>query len=342
VNPAPIELRPPVNGLGPWSAPEWLDAATRWLDDRLGDEGLERIGAVEQPHLRPWATVLRAPTSGGPVWLKATSTGTAFELAVYEVLGEVAPDRILTPIAADRERGWLLLPDGGRPLGEGVPREELAAVMERVLPQYGRLQLDLSGMIEPLLAGGTPDMRPAAMPARFEEALRVAERFAAEDGSQAAALAELQGGREEVARWCERLAASPVPASLDHNDLHAWNVLTDGGGGFRFYDWGDGVVSHPFASMLVGLGFVQEHILGVDFRDERIVRLRDAYLEPFAELAPHDRLVEDLELACRVGKIARSLIWERTVRADPDEERWRSAPFITLAAILDESYMSSR
>jgi hypothetical protein len=81
-------------------------------------------------------------------------------------------------------------------------------------------------------------------------------------------------------------------------------------------------------------------MLGVEPRDPRVVRLRDAYLEPFASYGSHGELVETLELACRVGKIARSLIWARTVRADPEDERWRDAPFASLGALLDDSYLS--
>ena len=101
------------------------------------------------------------------------------------------------------------------------------------------------------------------MPARFDEALE-----AIDGDDRVAAL------RPAVVEWCERLAASPMPASIDHNDLHAFNILA----GERFYDWGDAVVAHPFASMLA-LEWVDTDAAGRE-------RLRDAYLEPFADFAP--------------------------------------------------------
>jgi hypothetical protein len=48
-----------------------------WLDERLAASGIRRTGEVSQPHLRPWATALRAPTDRGPVWLKASGPETA-------------------------------------------------------------------------------------------------------------------------------------------------------------------------------------------------------------------------------------------------------------------------
>ncbi len=120
--------------------------------------------------------------------------------------------------------------------------------------------------------------------------------------------------RADVASWCDQLAGAPGASSLDHNDLHPWNIFlsdADGNSRARFYDWGDSVVAHPFASMLVALGYMQGHALKVSVDDPQILRLRDSYLDVFSDLAPRAELVEALELACRVGKIARALTWNR-------------------------------
>ena len=102
----------------------------------------------------------------------------------------------------------------------------------------------------------------------------------------------------------------------------------------RFYDWGDAVVAQPFASMLA-LGWVP-------MSDADRLSLRDAYLGPFGELAPHAELVQTLELACRVGKIARALTWQRSVSAyDPQEvdERWLSGPSESLFSLLEDTWL---
>ena len=39
-------------------------------------------GAVEQPHVRPWSTVLHAPTDDGLLYMKATAPVLAHELAL--------------------------------------------------------------------------------------------------------------------------------------------------------------------------------------------------------------------------------------------------------------------
>lgn len=183
-------------------------------------------------------------------------------------------------------------------------------------------------------------MRPEVLPARFEEALEAAGRYAERHGfRRQKTMAALAGLRDTVAGWCERLTGMPGGASLDHNDLHPHNIFVAGddlAASARFYDWGDSVVAHPFASMLVPLGIVQR-----GEGDAAVARVRDAYLEPFGDLAAHAELVEALELACRVGKIARALKWDRALRSLPEGESGEhaGAAFSELASLLDESYL---
>jgi aminoglycoside phosphotransferase (APT) family kinase protein len=235
---------------------------------------------------------------------------------------------VLTPIAADAERGWILLPDGGPSL-DGV--DGLAAA----LADYGRLQRELELHVEAMLALGVPDMRPAAMVGRFGEALE------AGDGGDPETLRRIAAMAPTVEGWCERLAASPLPPSLDHNDLHPRNVLVDDAGGTRYYDWGDSVIAHPFAAALVPLGMVRR-ALG----DGALECARDAYLDVFSDRGPRAELGELLELACHVAKIARALTWHRALQAareqgEPVDPEWADAPLQTLAMVLDAHYLGA-
>jgi hypothetical protein len=318
-----------------------VQIATSWLDEQLSAAGIQRVGDSEQPHLRPWATALRANTSAGVVWLKAAGPGTRFEVGLYEILQLVALDQILEPIALDSLRGWMLLPDGGVPLGEQLDGSALIDAMTDVLPRYAELQRRVSSRVESLLALGITDMRPEVMPLRFEEALELVGARV-QSPADVGTLRRVSGMRSSFASWCRELAAIPGQASLDHNDLHPWNVFVELGAkrGVRFYDWGDSVVAHPFSSMLVGLGYMHTQ-LGIPIGDPQLTRLRDAYLDGFRDLASHGELVETLELACRVGKVARALTWERALRAQGDNapEDFAGAPMETLSSLLDESYL---
>jgi hypothetical protein len=323
------------HGVAVWSSESWMARATAWVDERLAEAGLTRTGEFEQRSLRPWATVLRVPSSAGSLWLKATGPQHRFEVGLYELLQRVVPERVLAPVATSVERGWVLLPDGGVSFGDRLDGPALVAALGDALPPYARLQRDLAPHSGELLELGVSDMRPETMPSRFDEAVDAVRAYVDRraDEAERERLRQVAEMRATVVRWCERLTGGVVPASIDHNDLHAWNILGSGSD-VRFYDWGDSVVAQPFSSMLA-LGWVP-------MEDSVRERLRDAYLEPFTELAPHAELVGMLELACRVGKIARALTWQRSVSAyDPDEveERWLSGPSESLFSLLEDSWL---
>ena len=135
--------------------------------------------------------------------------------------------------------------------------------------------------------------------------------------------------RPQFVEWCAELEASSIGISLDHNDLHAYNVLGDVDGEIRFYDWGDSVVAHPFTSLLVPLKSAAHR-----------ARSRAVYLDTFRSVAGSEDLDATLTLALRVAIAARALTWDRALQAareanEPVDDEWASAPVETLAMLLD-------
>src|SRR4051812_11419053 len=285
-----------------------------WLDGCLARHGLTRTGPVTLFRERVWASVWNAPTSGGTVWLKGRGAGSAFEPALYEILTEAVPERVLHPLGVDTEFGWLLLPDAGAPIGERLTGPELSTAMQRAVAEYARLQQRLAGAVERMLGVGVADMRPEILPARFDEALAAVETYVHRRATprERAGYDRLRQMRATFARWCAELAGGGRPASLDHNDLHRGNVLGAGPPDrleARFYDWGDSVIAHPFACLL----FALDTALAADR-----LALRAAYLEAWGD--PGD-LLPEADLAVRVAQVARALVWVRTLQdAGPDHE----------------------
>jgi hypothetical protein len=289
----------------PEFSPPELEEAEAWVDRHLEIAGIGRIGPVTLPYVRPWSAVFTATTSHGAVWLKVPAPGSEFEAALYGILRQVAPDNTLEPIGLDTETGWLLLPDGGRSLAETATGDALVEGMVRALPRYAELQRAVVGRSGELLAFGLSDLRPDSLPERFERAV----------SSMASPPAPLVDLVPVFADWCHRLAGHPMEPSLDHNDLHPWNVLGFGSDGRLtgpapvFYDWGDSVVAHPFGSSAEPISRVRL-LAGLGPDDPSVLRMRDAYLEVFDDIVSGAEAKELAQTAWRVARAARSVIWD--------------------------------
>jgi hypothetical protein len=308
-----------------WADPHWRDTALGWVGDRLGRHGRRVVGPVE-PRIRPWSLVWRVPTDAGDAWFKANNPGTRHEAALLAALARLTPARVLDPIAVDADRGWSLLPDGGRSLRDVLGGDPaLLTRWERVLPEYADLQRTVAPRVGELLALGVPDHRPEVLPELFEALLDDEESLllGAQDGLGVEAHERLRAHRDEFAEQCRRLADSGVAPSVQHDDLHDGNVFADDG--HRFFDWGDASVAHPFGTLLVTLNSVA-HAFELPAGDPALARLRDAYLEPWSDQHDLATLREVARLAVRVTRVSRSLSWRRALMTpDPDRARYASA-----------------
>jgi hypothetical protein len=182
------------------------------------------------------------------------------------------------------------------------------------LRRYAELQRAVSAHVADMVRLGLPDLRPGRLPAQFGWLLncaQVREQVGDPDGITEEQYAALTGLSPRLARWCERLAASPVPPSLDHSDLHDYSVFAAPGGRYTFFDWADASVAHPFTSLLVCLRVVA-HRHGLAPGAPELAWLRDVYLEPWTAEHPAADLREQVRLAMRTGGIGRALTWQRT------------------------------
>ncbi|MEU8289040.1 aminoglycoside phosphotransferase family protein [Micromonospora sp. NPDC048905] len=320
-----------------WSGEQWRTQARSWVDEQLTRAGRRVTGPVE-PRVRPWSLVWRVPTDGGPVWFKANNRGTAHEAALIARLARLTPERVLTPIAVDPERGWSLLPDGGESLRGLLGRDPDLTHWERALPGYAALQLATAAQADELVASGVPDHRPEVLADLFVELLddRASLLLGAEEGLDPEMYDRLRAEVPSYAERCRRLAEFGIPATVQHDDLHDDNVFA-GPDGYRYFDWGDASVAHPFGTLLVTLRSIRyADELAVD--DAGLARLRDAYLEAWTDRYDRRTLLEAADLAITLGPVSRSLSWRRAL--DTTEES-RSEYAAAVPGWLSELFAAS-
>ena len=296
-----------------WHDPAFLASAHEWVRSHVNV-----TGAIEQSHVQWWSTVLRVPTSVAPVWFKAVVDGAGYEPRLTELLAGLRPHDVPELIAIDTERGWMLMRDGG------IRLRDLGGELDawgRILPAYAELQLATAPRAGELLVLGVPDEGLGGLPERLAELLGD-EPFLMLDEADGLTTAErdrLVALVPDVDAQCRELAGAGIPTTIQHDDLHGGNVLVRDGRS-RVIDWGDACVSHPFHSLTV---FLRATAWKLDLEPggPDLLRLRDAYVEPFTAFGNRRELADAADLAYRTGTIARSLAWYRALAALPPEAR---------------------
>jgi hypothetical protein len=276
-----------------WEDPAFLAEARGWIESHV-----PITGELEQPHVRPWSTVLRVPTDGGHVWFKAALPGLDHDAGVTAILSRLRPDVVLAPLAVDLERGWMILPDGGERLREVLARERHPRRWLEIMHLYAELQIAAGPAVDELLAAGLPDYRLARVPELV--------------GWTATRLDMPAPSPARVTRLCDELGALGIADTAQHDDLHDGNVFVRRGGGYAVFDWGDGCVSHPFCSLVVGLRSIAYRFQLAE-RDPDLERIRDAYLEPWTGHAYRASLLRAVELSAVIGRLCRALSWLRAL-----------------------------
>jgi len=321
----------------PWVQPDWLAGATRWIRARLDEHGFALTGEIEQPHVRWWSTVLRVPTSAGDLYFKANAPPHAFEAALLVILGRLQLGSVPDLVAADPDRGWLLMRDGGTRFREELKSAADLGRWEELLPAYAELQLSLVPYTDELLAAGVPDERLAILPAHLEELLAERDALLVDlpDGLTSEQHRQLCDLVPEFAATCDRLAAYGIPETLQHDDFHDGNIFIRDGR-YLYFDWGDSCVSHPFHTLVVTLRAVA-YGLELPPGGPDLLRLRDAYLEPFSQYGADKELTAAADLAHFTGTAARALAWHRFVSVRDPEFRGDDAEAVPygLKRLLD-------
>ena len=312
--------------VGLWTSEAFIEEARVWVAAQLARRGSRPTGGWGQPHTRVWSSTIRFETTEGRVWFKVNGSGTAYEAALVALLGELCPGLAPDVIAYDPARAWSLTRDGGPMLRSIAASDELWTYWVRLLPRYAEAQLALAQQKTRLLSSAIPHLAPMQLRLEYRRLLTELAVQPTEDGGltteQTSALERLLPTYDD---WCAELAASPVTNSLQHDDLHSNNVcwpgMVDDASSARLIDWGDASVGHPFGTMLATLNSIAAHagVLPSDnpMDDPRVLRIRDAYLEPFTGLGSRKELLRSVALARSTGCVTRAVSWERALQDAP-------------------------
>lgn len=118
---------------------------------------------------------------------------------------------------------------------------------------------------------------------------------------------QLQNCFDNVVRICEKLAAFGISETLHHGDLHDGNVFILNGC-YRFFDWGDSSISHPFFSLHSTYDNLRRRFdLKTD--DAWFKHLKSSYLKAWIDDESTEQLELAFDLAQQLAPIPAALRW---------------------------------
>ncbi len=310
----------------PWSRIGWFDRATAWIVEQVTRLGYTMIAPIEQLHVRAWSTVLRVPTAGGLLYFKAVAPGFAHEPALTQYLSVHWPECIPHVLAVDTEHRWMLMKDAGNPLRRLLLSGDTDAnkvYLEQAFSRYAQLQIESADHTDTLLSLGCPDRRLHVLPSLFENIIADSAilLIGQKGGISEAELEQLRNFTPRVREMCDELASYQLPDTLHHDDFHTNNILINEHG-YVFFDWGDSAITHPFCSMFIALRSAKYRL---HYDENTLLRLRDAYLEPWAmqvAYASKEQLLAAFDITQRLGMLSRALTWYQVVSPLEERTKW--------------------
>ncbi len=292
-----------------WVQPFWLEQVSQWIDHTLDQQGIKRVGAIAQPRIRAWSTVLQIPTHIGDLYFKAVIPDLAYEAALAQALFHWFPDCVPQILAIDPQRGWLLMADGGTRLWEVLKTIDDIQHWESLLPSYAKLQQESAQYGDELLEMGVCDRRLAVLSAQFQALLNDEDAIGLNcvNGLTSDEYQQLQNCFDSIVCMCKKLATFGIPETLHHGDLHDGNVFILNGC-YRFFDWGDSSISHPFFSLHSTYDNLRRRF-NLKTDSVWLNRLKSSYLKAWADGEGIEQLEPAFDLAQQLAPIPAALRW---------------------------------
>jgi hypothetical protein len=283
----------------PWARAGWLPGVRAWLEREVAALGHRLVGIEQVKH---WSisSVLRVETDGPELYLKVSARLPLFaeEAVVTSRLAARFPGYVPAPLALEPEQGWLLLPAFAELFGRDASLETRCELFGR----FAALQRRSVAVASDLITDGCLDRRLDVLERQLEPLVHDAEAVARLTDEEIGELRRLVPAFRDA---CRRLAGEGLPPALVHGDLHTGNVARLDGS-LVYFDWTDACVAHPFIDL---------HSL--QWEEDESVRavLLDAYLEPWRDVAPIERLREAAALARVVIPLHHAVSYWRLVAA---------------------------
>jgi hypothetical protein len=240
-----------------WSRPGWRARAAAWMTAAAADAGQPLTGEPQSFYLRGISALLRAPTAGRELFLKAVFPPFHAEPVLTELLAARFPGHLPRVLATEPNEGWLLLEDIEATLIGELPdadRPAALAIGSRAIVEIQTAMADRPDDLAALGRAGAPHRPAAEVPAALDVAL----------GPDGVGFEAAPLGAERRARILDGIAAAVarietlgVPETIVHGDFHPGNAaIVDGRA--VIIDWSDAAIGCPVVDLLTWISWSDE------------------------------------------------------------------------------------
>jgi hypothetical protein len=304
-----------------WRDVQYIQIMIEWATRVLG-----QVMAFEEVKNTDMSIVLKAKSDSGMVYLKTVNEAAQFETPLTAFIASEFPGITTELVAVDIEKNWMLM----RELpGQSLREIKTMDAYSSFISSYAVFQQQTIPMKDKLLSLGVIDRRLSVLKKEIEEHLEAL----CETGlnkEEKTAIVEL---KPELLAMCDEMMGV-FPDTLDHGDLHSGNAYVEDEN-YRFFDWGDASITHPFLSVRVFWNSLYE--LNEQNTDEnwikKIAEFRPIYLAMWEDYAPANVLKRQLYLAEQVGCVYRALSWHLYInpyRVDKEDSFNKPAQWLQL------------
>jgi hypothetical protein len=256
-NTPPPELRPR------WMRRGWFERASAWMRAATTDAGRPLTGDPQPFFLRGISALLRAPTAGPDLFLKAVFPPFHAEPVLTRLLAERFPEAIPTVVAIEADEGWLIVEDIGSAWVGDVPEAERPAALghgAQALVAIQRAFAPDAVAIRTLLDAGAPHRPLADLVASVTAAIGP-DGFGVGDGGIEPDRARRVA--DAVAAAAARVEAVGLPESVVHGDFHSGNAALVGDR-IVIIDWSDAAISNPAIDLVTWIAWSADRRTEVD------------------------------------------------------------------------------
>ena len=274
----------------PWSMPSWFPNVSNWI--RVHFPKTRRIAQVR---VCPNGAVVRIECVDGTYYLKRQSAPLAYESALLRILNLRIPGAC-PPILS-------LCPDICTHVTQSVAGSSIEECgldsWDAALRDVAKIQVQCIHLVNEFRNAGILDHSFFSLEGRLEEMLDqlVVQQGGSTNELSSAELRNIVRLRRALTPDLDVLGRCDVPETLVHGDLNQSNAFRNEAGGTVLIDWALSRITHPF--FVLGSTLFARHDAGQ--REQRAYKnLCTAYLEPWRDFSPDNRLRAGLDAASRL------------------------------------------